>query len=111
YDPDLAFLKAKLAQARVLVRPPPRRPMVFAVRLRNRQVVDAGNAPPHQAVFIKLPVLVAIGPEPLSRTVMPLVGETHRDPVAAVSPAFLDQPVLVFLFPFAPQEGDDGFPA
>src|SRR5206468_10027684 len=65
-------------------------------------------APAHQAAGIKLPVLVAVGAEPVSRVVVPLVGETHRDAVLAECPDFLDEPVVELAAPLAAQELLDG---
>ena len=39
--------------------------------------------------------------------VVPLVGEAHRDAVAAERPQLLDQPVVELLRPLAGQERDD----
>ena len=52
----------------------------------DRHVVDAGEAPVHQAVVVELPVLVAVGAEPVAGVVAPFVGEAHGDAVAVVAP-------------------------
>ena len=41
-------------------------PVELALRFGDREVVDAGMAQPHQAVGVELPVLVAIGAEPVA---------------------------------------------
>ena len=41
---------------------------------------------------------------------MPLVGESHGDPVSPKSPELLDEPVIQLPLPFAGQEFDDGRP-
>src|SRR5271156_4942378 len=86
-------------------------PEILAVGFDNRQVVDAGDAPAHQAVLVELPELVAIGAEPLAAVVMPFVGEAHRHAVVAKPPQLLDEPVVEFLVPFAGQERANGLPA
>ena len=88
----------------MIVRPPAQRPVVLALALRDRQVVDAGDARAHQAVLVEFPVLVAVAAEPLAAVVVPLVGEAHGDAVLAEGPEFLDQPVVEFARPFAGQE-------
>src|ERR1700676_2812605 len=64
-------------------RAPPDRPVVQAIALADRKVVDAGNAASHQAALVKLPILVAERPKPVAAAVMPLIGETYRDAVLA----------------------------
>ena len=61
----------------------PQRPSEFAVRICNRVLVDAGDAPAHQAVLVEFPVLIAIGTKPIVAVVVELVGEAYCDPVAA----------------------------
>src|SRR4051794_26177648 len=89
------------------VRTPAQRPMELAIRLGDRQVVDAGKAPAHQTVFSELPVLVAVAAIPVARVVMPLVGEAHRDALAGAGPQLLDQAVVQLPGPLALQEGAD----
>jgi hypothetical protein len=43
------------------------RPTIFSICFGNRQIVDAGQAPTHEPVFIKFPVLVPIGAKPIPR--------------------------------------------
>src|SRR5262245_33726343 len=65
----------------------------------------------HQPLIIKFPVLISVGPEPVSRIVVPFVGKTDGDPIFAKSPQFLDQPVVELARPFPPEKGDDLLPA
>ena len=58
-------------------------------------LVDAGDASPHEAVIVELPVLVAVGAEPVVAVVVELVGKAHGDAVARKCP-HLDQPVVEF---------------
>lgn len=50
-------LQAQRTQPGVVIRSAAQRPVEFALRFRDDQVVDAGEAPGHQAVFGELPVL------------------------------------------------------
>src|SRR5215468_12528075 len=84
------------------------RPVILAFALLNRQVVDAGDAQPHQAVLVELPVLVAVAAEPVAAVVVPLIGEAHGDAVVAVGPELLDQAVVELPIPLARQERLDG---
>ena len=88
----------------MVVGPPPQRPVILAIAFLDRQVVDAGDAQPHQALLVELPVLVAVAAEPAAAVVVPLVGEAHRDAVVAERPDLLDQPVVQLLRPLARQE-------
>ena len=56
----LRSLQSKLAQPGMIVGPGPERPMIFALALGDRQVVDAGDAPAHQAVLGEFPIFVPI---------------------------------------------------
>ncbi|MNY37562.1 hypothetical protein D3C86_1721340 [compost metagenome] len=78
--------------------------MELALAFLDRHVVDAGEATGHQAVFVELPVFVAVGAEPVTRVVVPFIGITHGNAVAGERPEFLDQPVVQLLGPFAGQE-------
>ena len=76
--------------------------------LADRQVVDRGMAPAHEAAGVEFPVLVAVGAEPVVRVVVPLVGEAHGDAILAERPELLDEAVVELAAPFAAQELDDG---
>src|ERR1700682_1053740 len=102
------FSKRTLTQARNIRRPWARRgPVKAAVFLGNRNIVDAGFAAAHQADFVELPLLVAVGAMPLPGIVMPLVLKAHRDVVAVERPEMLDQAIFMFLRPFAGEERND----
>ena len=47
--------EAEVAQARVIIRATAQGPVVLALGLADRQVVDASKPDPHQAVVIELP--------------------------------------------------------
>src|SRR5262245_12195454 len=62
-------------------------------------VVDARLAAAHQTVVRELPELVAVGPEPASGSIVPLVLETNGDPAVRECPERLAQPVVELSFP------------
>src|SRR4029077_12697650 len=79
-------------------------PAIAAVRLRDGQVVDRGQPPAHEPRSVELPVLVAVGAEPVARIIVPLVRDPHRDAILAEGPDFLDQPIVELAVPLATQE-------
>src|SRR5262252_6338112 len=85
----------------------PERPMILALRFLDRKVVDGGKPCGHEPVVIELPVLIAIGAIPVTRVVVPLVSEAHRNAVPGECPQFLDEPIVQFLGPLARQESND----
>src|ERR1700742_1946185 len=90
------------------VGPAPKRPVIFAVAVLDRQIVDAGDPKPHQPFIVKFPVLVAVTSKPAAAVVVPFIGEAHRDAVIVEGPYLLDQPVVEFAIPFTRQECLDG---
>lgn len=92
----------------MLIRATPQRPVIFARRLVDRQVVDAGNAASHVALIVELPVLVPVRTEPLPGVVMPLIGKSDGNPVSMERPQLLDETVIQLLIAFTGQELHDG---
>src|SRR5258706_5562493 len=82
--------------------------MILALALLDRKVVDAGDAQPHQAMRVELPILVTVAAEPVSAVVVRLVGEAHGDAVAMERPELLDQAIVELPVPLARQERLDG---
>jgi hypothetical protein len=70
------------------------RPVVFALALFDKQIVDAGDAQTHQAMLVEFPVLVAVAAEPVAAVVVPLIGKAYGDAVRAKGPDLLDQAVV-----------------
>src|SRR5579863_4854132 len=89
-----ALLQSQLAEARVTVGAGAERPVVFPLAFLDRQVVDAGDAQPHQAVRVEFPVLVAVAAKPVAAVVVTFIGEADGNPVVAEGPDFLDEPVV-----------------
>src|SRR4051794_469542 len=104
-------LQTEFAEPGMVVGPPTLRPVVEPVALGDAQVVDAGQSPAHQAVVVELPVLVAVGAEPVAGVVVPLVGEPDGDAVPGEHPQLLDEPVIQFAGPLAGEEVLDRRPA
>jgi hypothetical protein len=75
--------------------------MVFSIILFDREIVDAGKAHAHEAVLVKIPVLVAIAAEPISTIVMPFIGEAHGNAAVVKCPNLFYQAVVEFAAPFA----------
>src|SRR6266849_8812367 len=86
-------------------------PVIFALAIFDRQVVDAGDPPSHQALFVELPILVAIATKPVARIVVPFICKAHGYPVVAKRPDLLDQPILQLANPLAYEECLDGLAA
>src|SRR5271154_6817873 len=82
-------------------------PVVFALRLFDGEIVDAGVAMMHDAVFVELPVLVAIGAVPVAGVVVALVGEAYGDARSVEGPELFDEAIVEFAFPLSGEEGDD----
>ena len=95
----------------MIVRPAAKRPAEFAVRLGYGEIVDAGDPPAHQAIPAELPILVSIGAEPMTAVVVPFIGEAHRDAVTCECPDFLDESIVEFARPLAPEKRYDFLPA
>src|ERR1700761_5369267 len=91
----------------MVVRPASQRPVEFALRRRDRVIVDAGDPPAHQPVVIELPVFVAVGAEMLPAVVPPLVGEPNCDPIARERPQLLDQTVVQLTVPLPGEKRHD----
>jgi len=58
--------EAEIAQSWMVVRPTPERPVVFALRVLDGEIVDRCMPHNHQSLFVEFPVLVAVGAEPVS---------------------------------------------
>mmetsp|Transcript_4298 Transcript_4298/g.17117 ORF Transcript_4298/g.17117 Transcript_4298/m.17117 type:complete len:230 (+) Transcript_4298:903-1592(+) len=68
------------------------------------RLVDAGDTLAHVPLRVELPVLVAVGAEPLPVRVAVLVLEAHRDAVVVKRPQVLAQHVVQLAVPLARQE-------
>jgi len=71
-------LQAEIAERWVIVRTPPKGPVIFALPVVDRQVVDTGDAPLHEAGVVELPILVTITTKPLAGIVVPFIGKAAR---------------------------------
>src|SRR5215467_5595668 len=100
-------LQPEFAQRGMAVRASPERPVVLALALPDRQVVDARDAHAHQAVLVELPVLVAVAAVPVAAVVVPFVREAYGETILAERPDLLDQPVVELAVPLAREKGLD----
>src|SRR6266566_7025279 len=100
--------EAEIAQRRVIGRAAAQRPVILPVAVLDRRIVDAGDAHTHKAVFVELPVLVAVAAIPVAAVVVPLIGKAHGDAILPKRPEFLDQTVLELAVPLACQKRLDG---
>src|SRR4029077_8011898 len=82
-------------------------PVKAAVRFADWGIIDGCEAATHQAVVVKLPILVAVGAKPVAAVVMPFIGKTHRDLVLSEDPKLLDEPIVQLALPLAGEEGND----
>src|SRR3977135_2846494 len=96
--------KPEFTQRRVIIRPASERPMIFALSFLDRQIVDAREAQPHQAMRVEFPVLVAIAAEPEAAIIVPFVCEAYRNAVFGKRPALLDEAIIELARPLACQE-------
>src|SRR5580704_8188258 len=83
------------------------RPVEFALRFFDGEIVDTSVAVMHDTVFVELPVFISVGAEPVARVVMTLIGEADRDASAVEGPEFFDEAVVEFALPFSREELDD----
>jgi hypothetical protein len=61
----------------------------------------------HEAIVIKLPVLIAVGAVPATRVVVPFISGAYRDALPVERPQFLDEPVVQLLGPLAREKSND----
>src|SRR5258705_6379711 len=97
----------QIAEAGMIVRAAPERPPILAIRFFDRKIVDTGEPEAHQAVIGEFPVLVAVRAEPVSRVVVPFVGEADGYAIAIEGPQLFDQPVVQLPRPLASEKRDD----
>ncbi len=60
------------------------------IALLNWQVVDAGNTPPYESVFVELSILIAVGTEPVAGIIMPFISKSDSNSVVPKSPKLFD---------------------
>ena len=95
----------------MIVRTPTEWPMILALTVLDRQIIDAGDTPAHQTFRVELPILVSVAAEPMARIVVPFVCEAHGDPIIPKGPYFLEQSIIELTIPFACEKRLDFFAA
>ncbi len=88
------YLEAQFSQCWLLIRPTTQGPVKESILFSDRKIVDAGVSSFHKPSDVELPILVAIGPVPLPRVVMPLICEADSNPVSIESPKLFDEAVV-----------------
>lgn len=78
-----------------------------AVGLLDGEVVDAGEAFLHEAIFVKFPVLIAVSAVPLTAGVAVFVFEADGNTVVSESPELFFQFIAEFFLPFAGKKFHD----
>jgi hypothetical protein len=64
--------------------------MKFAFDFPDREVVHAGEPPPHETVVVEFPVLVPISAKPVERIIVPFISEADGNPVTLKGPQLFD---------------------
>src|SRR5262245_2355607 len=97
-------LKVKVAQRGVIIGTATDWPVVFALTVFDRKIIDAGNPAPHQAFRVELPILVSVAAKPVAGIIVPFISKANGNPIVAESPHFFNQPVIELAIPFACEE-------
>src|SRR6185436_19548098 len=108
FPPSCVASQTEIGQARMMIGAAAGRPMELAVGLLDWQIVDARDASLHQSLFVEFPVFIAIRAKPVFGVVMPFISKANGDARFVKCPKLLDQAIVEFFGPFAPQELDDG---
>src|ERR1700674_5437378 len=104
-------LEAKIAKSRMIIQTAPWCPVILALHLLDRHIVDGSKPQAHQPVLIELPILISIGAKPIPGVIVPFIGKAHGDTVSLERPKLLDQPIIQLLRPFASEKRDDFLPS
>src|ERR1700732_3400218 len=103
-------LEAKIAKPRMIIRTEPWCPVILALRLLDKQIVDGSKPQAHQPVLIELPILIAIRTKPIPGVIVPFICEAYGDTVSLERPNLFDQPIVQLFRPFASEKRDDFLP-
>ena len=95
----------------MVVRTTAKRPKESAFILPYGEVIDAADASAHEAVFIKLPILITVAAKPIAAIVVPFIRKADSDPIVVKGPLFLYEPIVQLTLPLAGQKRFDGFAA
>src|SRR5271165_1561252 len=106
-----SFSKTQFTQSGVCVWTPSERPLIFAFRLFDCQIIDGSESLLHQTVTVELPVFVAIGTKPVAVLVAAFVSETDCDAISIIGPKFFDQSIIEFFRPLALKESNNLCPS
>src|ERR1700682_3381161 len=84
-------LEAKIAKSRMIIRTAPWCPVILALRLLDRQIVDGSKPQAHQPVLIELPILISIRAKPIPGVIVPFIGKAHGDTVSLERPRLFER--------------------
>lgn len=80
------YSEAEIDQSGMIVRTSTKRPMKFAVSVKDCLFVDAGEPSAHKAIRFEFPVLIAVGTKPLAAGVVVLIGKSDCDAITCECP-------------------------
>ena len=81
--------------------------MELSLVLSYPKFIDACVSRMHQPFRVEFPVFIAIGPKPITRVIVILVGKPDGNPVVQKGPDFLDESVVQFSSPLPREQRDD----
>jgi hypothetical protein len=81
--------------------------MELPFNLGDPEFIDACVPRMHQPLRVEFPIFVAVGPEPIARVLVILVGKPDGNPVVQKRPDFFDQSVFQFSGPFPRKQRND----
>jgi len=81
--------------------------MELSLILIDPEFIDACVSRMHQPFRVEFPVFIAIGPKPIARVIVILVGKPDGNPVVQKCPEFLDKSVVQLSGPLPREQRDD----
>ena len=75
-------------------------PVELSLILSDPEFIDACVSRMHQPFRVEFPVFIAVGPKPIARVIVILVGKPDGNPVVQKCPDFFNESVVDFSGPF-----------
>jgi len=82
-------------------------PVELSLILSDPEFIDACVSRVHQPFRVEFPILIAVGPKPIARIIVILVGKPDGNPVVQKCPDFLDKSVVQLPDPLPREQRDD----
>ena len=101
------MLEGQVGQAWMFIGASSEGPMELSLILNDREFIDACVSRMHQPFRVEFPVFIAVGPKPIARVIVILVGKPDGNPVVQKCPDFFDEPVVEFSGPLPREQRDD----